>query len=73
MRKEGAGFMGNETKGWHGNPEGHAAAGRKGGTEVSKNREHMAEIGRKGGRSSGGNFARNPERAREAGRKGGRA
>jgi hypothetical protein len=28
------------------------AAGRKGGEMVSRNREHMAEIGRKGGRSS---------------------
>lgn len=30
-------------------------AGRKGGETVSKDREHMAEIGRKGGRSSGHN------------------
>ncbi|HEV8506748.1 MAG TPA: KGG domain-containing protein [Chitinophagaceae bacterium] len=30
-------------------------AGRKGGETVSKDREHMAEIGRKGGRSSGNN------------------
>jgi len=29
------------------------AAGRKGGERVSRNREHMAEIGRRGGRSSG--------------------
>lgn len=28
-------------------------AGRKGGETVSRDREHMAEIGRKGGRSSG--------------------
>lgn len=35
--------------GWHGDPEGHAAAGRKGGETVSRNREHMADIGRKGG------------------------
>lgn len=28
-------------------------AGRKGGEKVSQNRQHMAEIGRKGGRSSG--------------------
>ena len=28
-------------------------AGRKGGESVSRDREHMAEIGRKGGRSSG--------------------
>lgn len=60
-------------KGWHGDPEGHAAAGRKGGEKVSQNRQHMAEIGRKGGQVSGGNFANNPARAREAGRKGGEA
>jgi uncharacterized protein len=30
-------------------------AGRKGGEAVSRDREHMAEIGRKGGESSGGN------------------
>lgn len=60
-------------KGWHGDPEGHAAAGRKGGEKVSQNRQHMAEIGRKGGQVSGGNFANNPQRAREAGRKGGEA
>jgi general stress protein YciG len=36
-------------RGWHGNSEGHAAAGRKGGSKVSENREHMAEIGRRGG------------------------
>ena len=28
-------------------------AGRKGGESISRDREHMAEIGRKGGRSSG--------------------
>jgi general stress protein YciG len=60
-------------KGWHGDPEGHARAGQKGGEIVSRNREHMAAIGRKGGQLSGGNFAHNPERAREAGRKGGQA
>ena len=60
-------------KGWHGDPEGHAAAGRKGGVKVSQNRAHMAAIGRKGGQVSGGNFANNPQRAREAGRKGGEA
>lgn len=29
-------------------------AGRKGGQSVSQNREHMAEIGKKGGESGGG-------------------
>ncbi|HZP82185.1 MAG TPA: hypothetical protein VFB21_11130, partial [Chthonomonadaceae bacterium] len=36
-------------RGWHGDPEGHAAAGRKGGRKVSQDRQHMAEIGRRGG------------------------
>lgn len=36
-------------RGWFGNSEGHARAGRKGGRKVSVNRSHMAEIGRKGG------------------------
>jgi general stress protein YciG len=31
------------------------AAGRKGGEAVSQDREHMAEIGKKGGESRGGN------------------
>ena len=36
-------------------PEEARNAGRKGGETVSRDREHMAEIGRKGGRSSGNN------------------
>ncbi len=36
-------------RGWHGDPQGHAEVGRKGGEVVSQNREHMAAIGRKGG------------------------
>jgi general stress protein YciG len=35
-------------------PEEAREAGRKGGETVSKDREHMAEIGREGGRSSHG-------------------
>lgn len=58
-------------RGWHGDPAGHAAAGRKGGEVVSRDRQHMAEIGSKGGSASGGNFANNPQKAREAGKKGG--
>ena len=38
-------------RGWHGNSEGHAAAGKKGGETVAKDKEHMAEIGRRGGKS----------------------
>lgn len=34
-------------------------AGRKGGMVVSQNREHMANIGRKGGMESGGRARRN--------------
>ena len=33
-------------------------AGRKGGEAVSRDRQHMAEIGREGGRASGGNQGR---------------
>ncbi|GMV36774.1 MAG: hypothetical protein AMXMBFR61_12820 [Fimbriimonadales bacterium] len=36
-------------RGWHGDPDGHRRAGKKGGEKVSRNREHMAEIGRRGG------------------------
>lgn len=35
-------------------PEEARRAGRKGGEAVSRNREHMAEIGSRGGRASGG-------------------
>jgi len=34
------------------NSEEARMAGRKGGERISRNREHMAEIGRKGGRAS---------------------
>jgi len=37
------------------NSEEARAAGRKGGERVSRDRGHMAAIGRKGGRSSGSN------------------
>ena len=40
-------------------------AGRKGGEVVSQNREHMAEIGRKGGQSSGGGNRRKEIEAQE--------
>src|SRR5439155_10936175 len=54
-------------RGWHGDPEGHAAAGRKGGTKVSENRDHMAEIGRRGGTK----VSQNREHMAEIGRRGG--
>jgi len=62
-------------KGWHGDPEGHARAGRKGGQASSGNfkndTKRAAAAGRLGGQKSRGNFKHNPERARAAGRKGG--
>jgi hypothetical protein len=62
-------------RGWHGDPEGHAEAGQKGGETVAKKRgpEFFSMIGKKGGQSSGGKFKKGSERAREAGRKGGRS
>jgi len=47
--KSSAGRVVCSGRGWHGDSEGHASAGRKGGTKVSQNRSHMAEIGRRGG------------------------
>ncbi len=62
-------------KGWHGDPEGHARAGRKGGMVSSGNFKNdpsrAAHAGRKGGSVSPGNFKNDLERARTAGRKGG--
>jgi hypothetical protein len=62
-------------KGWHGDPEGHAKAGRTGGMispgNFKNNPGRAAAAGRIGGRVSPGNFKNNPERARSAGRKGG--
>jgi general stress protein YciG len=54
-------------RGWHGDPERHAEAGRKGGSKVSENREHMAEIGRRGGAK----VSENREHMAEIGRRGG--
>jgi len=54
-------------RGWHGDPAGHAEAGRKGGKAVSQNRDHMAEIGRKGGIS----VSRDRDHMAQIGRKGG--
>jgi len=61
-----------EGSGWHGDPEGHAEAGRKGGEATAqKGSEFYSEIGKKGGEASPGKFEEGSERAREAGRKGG--
>jgi uncharacterized protein len=62
-------------KGWHGDSDGHARAGRKGGKVSSgnfrNNPKRAADAGRVGGRVSPGNFKFDPERARSAGRAGG--
>ena len=53
-----------------------AAAGRKGGRSVSRDRKHMAAIGRAGGRAArrhGAAHEWDEEEAAEAGRKGGQA
>lgn len=60
---------GSAGRGWHGNPEGHAEAGRKGGQKVARDREHMSAIGRKGGEA----VSRDREHMAAIGRKGGRA
>ncbi|MDP2671637.1 MAG: general stress protein [bacterium] len=62
-----------EGSGWHGDPEGHAEAGRKGGEKTASERgpEFYSEIGRKGGEASPTKFEKGSERARQAGRKGG--
>src|SRR5450432_265057 len=54
-------------RGWHGNPEGHAEAARKGGRKVSQNRDHMAEIGKRGGSK----VAQDRQHMAEIGRRGG--
>ena len=60
-------------KGWHGDSESHAKAGRLGGQVSSGNFRHdpkrASEAGKKGGSLSPGNFKNDPERARAAGRK----
>lgn len=43
-------------------PDEARNAGKKGGEVVSQNREHMAQIGRKGGESKGGEREVVPER-----------
>src|SRR5581483_5818479 len=48
------------------------AAGHKGGETVSRDREHMARIGRKGGQSSGSNRDGHDARASRSGQAGSR-
>ncbi len=51
-------------RGWYGDPQGHARAGRKGGQRESRDREHMREIGRRGGLAvSGSTWPPSGERA----------
>lgn len=61
-------------KGWHGDSDAHARAGRKGGQMSSGNfrndPKRASAAGKKGGSLSPGNFKNDPERARAAGRKG---
>ena len=42
----GAGSAQKSGRGWHGNPEGHAQAGRKGGAKVGQDRDHMRQMAR---------------------------
>jgi general stress protein YciG len=54
-------------QGWHGDSERHAKAGRKGGTSVSSDRDHMSSIGKRGGITVG----RDSEHMASIGSKGG--
>lgn len=62
-------------RGWHGDPEGHRTAGRKGGLTTARTHDETfySQIGRKGGQASPTKFQEGSKRASEAGRKGGRA
>lgn len=62
-------------KGWHGDREGHARAGRAGGKKTAQTHGEAfySQIGRKGGQKSPGNFKNDPERARQAGSRGGKS
>lgn len=59
-------------RGWHGNSEGHRAAGSQGGRvspgNFKQGSKRAVEAGRNGGKVSPGNFKHDPERARAAGR-----
>lgn len=51
IAREGGKAAHEEGKAHEFTPEDARKAGKKGGEEVSKDREHMSEIGKKGGRS----------------------
>jgi general stress protein YciG len=59
-------------RGWFGDSEGHAEAGKKGGDKVAAERgpEFYEEIGEKGGEASPGKFKKGSKLASDAGRKG---
>lgn len=66
--------MGSTSKGrgWHGDPAGHARAGRLGGQVSGGNfKNRPSEEAREAAKKSGGNFALNRQRAVAAGRIGG--
>ena len=63
-------------RGWHGDPDKHARAGRLGGKATARQygtTSFYHDIGSLGGKMSPGNFKNNPTRAKLAGKKGGQA
>ena len=46
--------MAEQGRGWHGNPEGHAEAGRMSGGKFKKGSKRAREAGRRGGRAAHG-------------------
>jgi len=65
----------NSGRGWHGDSEGHAKAGKKGGQKVAAERgeEFYEEIGSQGGQASPTKFKAGDKRTEEIARKGGEA
>ena len=76
-------YMADDNRGWRGDPEGHAKAGKKGGdtTASEHGSEFYEDIGSEGGSKSGtqgsthnsGNFAEDRDRASREGKRGGQA
>jgi general stress protein YciG len=60
-------------RGWHGDSEGHAKAGKKGGDTTAERHgeDFYEEIGKRGGVKSTGKFKKGDKRAVEAGKAGG--
>lgn len=66
----------NQGRGWHGDPEGHAKAGKQGGdtmAEKHKNDNYYEEIGEKGGEASPTKFQKGDERTKKLASEGGQA